>query len=289
MQIITSPADMQAFALQCRREGHQLALVPTMGFLHEGHRSLVRVARERGDVVVVSVFVNPTQFGPDEDFDAYPRDFDRDCAVCRQEGADVVFHPDPESIYGASDSVHVEETRLGGGLCGESRPGHFRGVVTVVTKLFNLTQPDIAVFGAKDAQQARIIQQLSHDLCFPVEILIAPIVREPDGLAMSSRNTHLDAEQRKSALRIHAALQIAQEMHERGQRDAAAVCTRIREYLSEDRAIEIDYVAAVDWNDFEPVSTLDANSLVAVAVTIGKTRLIDNIIPACGAFPGFVP
>ena len=208
MDIIRSPKEMQCRALELKREGRIVGFVPTMGFLHEGHLSLMRIARKRCDVLVASIFVNPTQFGPDEDLDAYPRDFGCDESLCEEEGVDLVFYPEPATMYAADASVWVDEVSLSTGLCGAAREGHFRGVCTVVAKLFNLVLPDLAVFGEKDAQQVRIIERMVRDLDFPVEIVRGPIVREPDGLAMSSRNKYLSGQQRKNALCLRRSLDL---------------------------------------------------------------------------------
>jgi pantoate--beta-alanine ligase len=289
MQIITSPIEMQACALSYRARDQSIALVPTMGFLHEAHFSLIRIAREHGDVVVVSIFVNAPQFGPGEDFEDYPRDFERDAKACRNEGVDVIFQPTEESIYADDHSVHVEEESLSRDLCGRSRPGHFRGVTTVVAKLFNIVQPNVAVFGAKDAQQTRVIQRMVRDLNFPVEIVVGPTVRENDGLAMSSRNALLTDPERKAAVRIREALVSARTLVEQGETDAGCIREHIETHLAKSRELEIDYVEIVDWDRFRSVRVIDEQTLIAVAVRVGKTRLIDNIMPACDAFPGSSP
>ena len=275
MQILRTIPETQAQSRQWRRDGLSIALVPTMGFLHEGHLSLIRRARAAADRVIVSIFVNPTQFAPDEDFEAYPRDLKRDEALCRQEGADAVFYPGADELYPDDFSTWVEETALSHGLCGASRPGHFRGVATIVAKLFNACLPDLAVFGQKDAQQALIIQRMVRDLHFPVEIDVAPIVREPDGLAMSSRNTYLSPEERERALSLSQGLAAAQNAYEKGEREAIQLRELVGKQLR-DADAEIDYVELVSRQTLQPLTYVDQPALLAVAVRIGKTRLIDN-------------
>ena len=277
MNIITSPEDMQKKALALRRAGKRIGLVPTMGFLHEGHLSLVKLARRQADVIILSIFVNPTQFGPNEDFGRYPRNFERDCAMCAAAGVDIIFNPAPEAMYPAGYSVYVEENALSKGLCGASRPGHFRGVLTVVAKLFNLTLPDVAVFGQKDAQQARLIQQMARDLNFPAIIVLAPIIREPDGLAMSSRNTYLSPTERREALGLQQALKIARQLYREGEHDAQRIIAAMKAGIERLPSARVDYMAIVDADTLQPVQRVDAPVLVALAVYIGKTRLIDNL------------
>lgn len=287
MDVVRSPSDMLARTKRWRAEGETVALVPTMGFLHEAHLSLVRIARARADVVVVSIFVNPTQFGAGEDFEDYPRDLERDLEACRSDSVDVVFHPDADAMYASDHSVVVRETALSRDLCGRSRPGHFEGVTTVVAKLFNIVQPTLAVFGAKDAQQARVIQQMVSDLNFPVEIVVGPILREPDGLAMSSRNTLLTDAERADAVRIREALLLTRELAAAGETRADVLRDRVMAHINAASTLETDYVEIVDWDRFRPVTAVDERTLIAVAVRVGKTRLIDNIMPASDAFPGF--
>ena len=277
MKIITSPEDMQKTALALRRAGKRIGLVPTMGFLHEGHMALVKLARRRADVVVLSIFVNPTQFGPNEDFGRYPRDFERDRAMCEAAGVDIIFNPAPDAMYPAGYSVYVEENALSKGLCGASRPGHFRGVLTVVAKLFNLTLPDTAVFGQKDAQQARLIRQMARDLNFPVIIVLAPIIREADGLAKSSRNTYLAPAERREALCLQQALKTARRLYREGERDARRIGAAMQAGIEQMPSARVDYIAIVDADTLQPVQRLDPPALVAIAVYIGKTRLIDNL------------
>jgi len=277
MKTILSPAAMQAESLAWRREGRRIGLAPTMGFLHEGHLSLVDRARERADVVAVSIFVNALQFGLGEDYDTYPRDAERDLALCARRGVDVVFMPSQADLYASGHSVYVEETDLSAGLCGLSRPGHFRGVTTVVAKLFHLVLPDVAVFGLKDAQQARIIERMVRDLNFPTEIVIAPIVREPDGLAMSSRNTRLSTEDRARAVCLYRSLCLAERLYAEGITEAGRIRREMRETLRAAQA-DTDYVATVDYRSLHPVEEIRDETLVAVAARVGGVRLIDNTV-----------
>lgn len=276
MDIIKTPEAMQRRALELKRQGKVIGFVPTMGFLHEGHLSLMRIARERCDVLVVSIFVNPTQFGPNEDLDAYPRDFDRDEELCEQVGVDVIFYPAPETMYAADASVWVDEDSLSNVLCGASRAGHFRGVCTVVSKLFNLVQPDLAVFGEKDAQQLRIIERMVRDLNFPVEIVRGLIVREADGLAMSSRNKYLSPEQRSNALCLKHSLDLARTLVAEGERKVAVLKESMSALIRDVPDAAIDYIEFVNDASLMPVERLEGKTLVAIAVKIGSTRLIDN-------------
>ncbi|HEY5621193.1 MAG TPA: pantoate--beta-alanine ligase [Pontiella sp.] len=278
MEIIQSAKEMQRRALQLKCAGKRIGFVPTMGFLHEGHLSLMRMARERCDVLVVSIFVNPAQFGPREDLEAYPRDFERDEELCRQAAVDLVFYPEHGSMYAADASVWVVEESLSGTLCGASRPGHFRGVCTVVAKLFNLVQPDIAVFGEKDAQQLRIIERMVRDLDFPVEIIRGPIIREPDGLAMSSRNQYLTKTQRGNAVCLKQALDDVRTWVANGERDVSVLSRRMIEQLEAVPESCIDYIEFVDDGTLDSVERIDGKTLVALAVRIGTTRLIDNVM-----------
>ena len=278
MEIIQSSEGMQRRALELERAGRRIGFVPTMGFLHEGHLSLMRLARKRCDVLVASIFVNPTQFGPNEDLDAYPRDFARDERLCREVGVDLLFYPAPEEMYAPDASVWVDETALSSGLCGASREGHFRGVCTVVAKLFNLVRPTVAVFGEKDAQQLRVIERMVRDLFFPVEILRGPIVREPDGLAMSSRNKYLSPEERREALCLRRALDRAESLFAAGERSAAVLREAMAQVVGAVPRAEIDYIELVDDESLRPVERIDHPVLAALAVRIGKTRLIDNAV-----------
>ncbi len=278
MQIIQDPLEMQQIALAVRAAGKRIGVVPTMGFLHAGHLSLVRLARERTDVVILTLFVNPTQFGPKEDLAKYPRDFERDAAQCRVAGVDLLFAPEAGAMYAPDASVYVTEEKLSRGLCGASRPGHFRGVCTVVAKLFNLCLPHVAVFGAKDAQQLRVLRRMTRDLNFPIEIVAGPIIREPDGLAMSSRNVYLSADERQQALVLQSALGEAERLFRAGERAAAPLKTAMEHLIAQAPAAKIDYIEIVDDDSLEPVATLEKPALIALAVFVGKTRLIDNVV-----------
>ncbi len=281
MRVIPTADAMRAWSLLEKREGRRVGFVPTMGYLHEGHLSLVRLARQRCESVVVSLFVNPTQFLPGEDFAAYPRNFGRDRDMCRDAGVDVLFHPAADEMYAADHSVIVDEQRLSAGLCGASRPGHFRGVLTVVAKLFHIVLPDVAVFGQKDAQQARLIQRMVRDLQFPVEILVGPIVREADGLAMSSRNKYLSPAERREALCLRRALDRVEALFAAGERDAARLRAAMMEIFDGTPSARVDYAAIVDDTTLEPLAEVNRRALVALAVRIGTTRLLDNtVLPA---------
>jgi pantoate--beta-alanine ligase len=278
MQIIQSIAEMQSAAIALRTQGKLLGLVPTMGALHEGHLRLIDAAKEKADVVIVSIFVNPTQFGPSEDFSKYPRTFEADAKLCEGRGADVVFAPKREDIYPASYSTYVAEERLSKGLCGISRPGHFRGVCTVVNILFNITRPDVAVFGRKDAQQAAIIQKMVTDLVLPVEVLVVATVREPDGLAMSSRNRYLTEDQRGEARKIYQALREGKRLVEEGIRSVDRVLAEVTHILSQSRRLRVIYVALVDAETMAPLREVEpGKGLLAVAVWLNDIRLIDNL------------
>jgi len=249
-----------------------------MGALHEGHASLCRAARAETGFVVVSIFVNPTQFGPSEDFSRYPRTWDADLELCGREGVDLVFAPEAAAIYPPGFSTHVEVAGLQDGLCGASRPGHFRGVATVVLKLFNIVPADIAYFGQKDAQQARIIEQMVRDLDIPVEVRVCPIIREPDGLALSSRNRYLDPDQRRRAVVLSEALQEARGAIERGERDAGRLQRWLAARIEATPGAVLDYAAVVDAHTLQPVQTICGDVLLALAVKFGPTRLIDNVL-----------
>ena len=279
MQILTTAAGLQQAALQLRAEGRRIGFVPTMGNLHEGHLSLLRIARQRADIVIVSVFVNPTQFGPSEDFAAYPRTFEADRALCEQEGVDILFFPSVAEMYPDGASVSLVETALSRTLCGASRPGHFDGVCTVVAKLFNLALPHLAVFGEKDAQQLRVIRRMVRDLRFPVEIVPGPTCREPDGLARSSRNQYLTPAQRPQAAVLRRALDEAERLFANGERDPALLTAAMRAVLARAPDARIDYVSIVDDETLQPLSgPILRPALVALAVWIGQPRLIDNTL-----------
>ena len=276
MKLLNSSGAMQRESLQARRDGKTIGLVPTMGFLHQGHLSLVKQCRDQCDLLVVSIFVNPTQFLPGEDIDDYPRDWDRDQELCVAAGVDVLFMPVARELYGDHHSTYVEETSISLGLCGASRPGHFRGVTTVVAKLFNMVQPDVAFFGQKDAQQAAVIRRMVADLNYPIRIVVGPTVREADGLAMSSRNSYLSASERRDALCLSRALDLAEQRYRDGTVDSSVVKEEMRELIESCGSSGIDYIEIVDGDSFMPVDRISKNVLVAVAVRIGKTRLIDN-------------
>ncbi|MCX6565448.1 MAG: pantoate--beta-alanine ligase [Candidatus Aminicenantes bacterium] len=278
MEILTTLEGMRQSVQNEKRRGRTIGLVPTMGFLHAGHLSLVRISRAEADVTVVSLFVNPIQFGPKEDLKTYPRDFDRDAAMLRAEGADYLFAPTDEDMYPREYRTFVEVRELQDRLCGRTRPGHFRGVCTVVLKLFDLVEPDCAVFGQKDVQQALILKRMVADLNVPVRMIVAPIVREPDGLAMSSRNTYLNPEERQAALVLSRSLAEARAMIDAGERNAGRVLSRIRSLIDAELAARIEYVEAVDPDGLMPVAGLRDGTLIALAVFIGRTRLIDNLI-----------
>ena len=277
MKIVHTIAEMRAACAEARR-GERLGFVPTMGALHQGHLSLVRAARARCDAVAVSIFVNPTQFGPTEDFSKYPRTFERDCEMLEAEGVSLLFAPSVEEMYPPGAVTFVTVEGLSEKLCGRSRPTHFRGVTTVVAKLFNIVQPDIAFFGQKDAAQAVIIKQMVRDLDLPVEIVVCPIVREADGLAMSSRNAYLDAAQRPSATVLHRALVQVQSQAEEGERGAGTLIEAAQRVFREEPAVRVDYVEIVDTETLDPLADVSGGALVAVAAFVGATRLIDNIV-----------
>jgi len=278
IRVIEQVRAMQAWADKVRREGKRIGLVPTMGCLHEGHLSLIRLARKRTDVVVVSIFVNPTQFGPTEDFEKYPRTFDRDRELVEQAGGEIIFAPGVEEMYPPGFDTSVTVARLTKGLCGASRPGHFRGVTTVVTKLLCAAKPHVAVFGQKDFQQAAVIRRMVRDLNLDVEIVTAPIVREADGLAMSSRNAYLSPKERRDARVLFQSLEKAEKMVRDGEREASEIIAAMKTEIEAKPAARIDYVAVVDAETLEPVTHLKGRALVALAVWIGKTRLIDNVV-----------
>lgn len=278
MKTLTHIAEMQVAAAGLRGEGRRIGFVPTMGALHEGHLSLVRAARAQADTLVVSIFVNPTQFGPQEDYRAYPRDLDADSHLLAQEKVDILFTPTAEEIYPADFQSFVTVERLGEPLCGRSRPEHFRGVATVVLKLFNIVQPHLAFFGRKDAQQGVLIQQLVRDLSLPVEIVVCPIVREPDGLAMSSRNAYLAPEERRAALSLNRSLRRAQELIEAGERRASEIIGEMHRVLGRETLARVDYVEVVDYGTLQPLAEVGSETLIALAVHIGKARLIDNLV-----------
>ena len=277
MQVTNTIEKTRELVNNWKKEGKTIGLVPTMGYLHEGHASLIRRCREENDIVVISDFVNPTQFGPNEDLEAYPRDFDRDSALCESIGADLIFCPSPAEMY-HDPHAFVSIDTLSDTLCGKTRPIHFKGVCTVVSKLFNIVKPDRAYFGQKDAQQLAIIRRMVRDLNMDIEIVGCPIVREEDGLAKSSRNTYLNEEERKAALILSKAVFLGKKMVEDGETSAAAVKEAMIKKIESEPMAKIDYVEAVDGLSMQPVEEIKAPVLVAMAVYIGKTRLIDNFI-----------
>lgn len=277
MKIIKKIDELRPIIKAWKREGLTVGLVPTMGFLHEGHKSLIDRAVKENDRVVVSDFVNPTQFAPNEDFETYPRDLDADAALCEAAGADVIFNPEPNEMY-RDALTFVDMNKITKVLCGKTRPIHFSGVCTVVSKLFNIVTPDRAYFGQKDAQQLCVIKKMIEDLNFDIEIVGCPIVRESDGLAKSSRNTYLNPEERKAALCLSRSLEIGKHMAENGETDAKAVTDAVRNEISKEPLARIDYVELVDLTTLEPLKTVKKPLLCAIAVYIGKTRLIDNFI-----------
>jgi pantoate--beta-alanine ligase len=277
MDTVTDVTRLRHAIADWRREGAVIGFVPTMGALHEGHLSLVRLARERADRVVASVFVNPTQFGPGEDLGRYPRTPERDAELLRSAGCTLLFLPAVETIYPPGHATFVEPAGAALGLEGERRPGHFRGVATVVTQLVALVQPDVAVFGEKDAQQLAVVRQLVRDLHLPVEILAGPTVREADGLAMSSRNAYLSAEERRAATVLHRALRAAEALVAGGERRADAVRARVRGVLAEEPLVTVEYVDVVHPDTFRPVESVTGNVVLPIAVRLGAIRLIDNL------------
>ena len=278
MKIIKKIAEMQKIANDLRQQGKSIGFVPTMGYLHEGHLSLMKCARKENDVVVISIFVNPTQFVPGEDYERYPRDEEGDIKKAKEVGVDIVFIPDVKDMYPDGYSTYVEEKVLSAGLCGARRPGHFKGVTTIVAKLFNIVKPHRAYFGKKDYQQLRVIERMARDLNFDIEIIGCPIVREPDGLAMSSRNVYLSQEERKSALCLYKSLLLAQNMIKKGEKKPAIIKKVMEEFiLKHPHVKKIDYIEIVDRYTLQPADKLTGNELIALAVFVGPARLIDNM------------
>jgi pantoate--beta-alanine ligase len=278
MKIITQIAEMQKQANVLQSEGKRIGLVPTMGYLHEGHLSLVREVKKHSDVAVMSIFVNPTQFGPREDFEDYPRDFGRDVELAKSAGSDIIFYPDRQDIYPEHYLTYVNVEKIASVLCGKSRPTHFRGVTTIVAKLFNIVKPHVAVFGQKDAQQAIVIKRMAADLNYDIEFIVAPIVRENDGLAMSSRNSYLTPSHRAQAVVLYQSLMEAKRMIDNGERNARIIQDRMKAMIEQQPDAVIDYIEIVDTTNLEPQTKLMGEVLIAVAVQLGKPRLIDNII-----------
>lgn len=277
MKLVHTINDVQRCVASVKKQEHRIGLVPTMGALHAGHGSLIEAAVAECDYVVVSIFVNPTQFGPDEDLDKYPRTLEADCIYCEKLGAHLVFAPSAEEMYPDEQLTWVDVVKLTEPLCGAKRPGHFRGVTTVCAKLFNIVQADVAYFGQKDAQQAIVIQRMVKDLNIPLEIHVYPIIREADDLAMSSRNQYLSPEERKRAVCLFAALSRCKEQIDSGQRDVAKLISQMNAMI-EQRGGKIDYLEIVDANTLEPLNSIQGNVLIALAVFFGKTRLIDNLL-----------
>lgn len=278
MKIVSTVNDVRSTVKEWKKNGLKVGLVPTMGFLHEGHLSLIKKAVLENDKVVVSVFVNPTQFGPNEDFEAYPRDLNKDAALCEEAGADLIFHPEPEEMYPDGFCSSVNMTGLTDALCGKSRPIHFQGVCTVVSKLFNIVAPDNAYFGEKDAQQLAIIKRMVKDLNFDIKITGCPIIREEDGLAKSSRNTYLNPEERQAAIVLSKAVKCGRSLVEGGEKDSAVILKEMKSIIENEPLARIDYVEIVDMNTMKNIDKVKGDVLCAMAVYIGKTRLIDNFI-----------
>lgn len=277
MLSISSAAEMTAVSKEARRSGKRLGLVPTMGALHEGHLSLVRAARSQSDLITVSIFVNPTQFGPKEDFSKYPRMPEKDSALLQAEKVDFLFCPSVEEMYPQGSSAWVTVEGMSEKLDGRSRPGHFRGVTTVVSKLFHIVQPDAAFFGQKDAAQAAVIRKMVRDLDFDVRIVVCPIVREKDGLAMSSRNAYLTPEQRKQATVLYRSLTRVHSLADQGERISAKLIAAGKQVMAEEPAVRLDYFEIVNWETLDPAADISDGALAAVAAYVGQTRLIDNI------------
>jgi len=280
MKTIDSISRMSTFVKMMKKEGKSIGFVPTMGYLHEGHTSLVKAARKHTDVVVMSIFINPLQFGPKEDFEKYPRDLRHDEELAREAGVDVIFYPSLKDMYPDGYATYVTVEKLTDTLCGESRPGHFRGVATVVTKLLNIVKPNVAYFGQKDMQQALIMKKMVADLNMDVDVKIMPIMREKDGLAMSSRNMYLSEAERKDATVLYQSLKLAENMAKQGERDARKILKAMEDMIKQKPAAKIDYIKAVDTKDLRDVKHVSGEVMIALAVFFGHTRLIDNIVIA---------
>lgn len=278
MEIVNRIQRMKEVIKDIKKDNKTIGFVPTMGCLHQGHLSLVREARRMSDYVIVSIFVNPKQFGPNEDYEKYPRNITKDAEILSQENVDYVFYPAVEEMYPENYRTYVIVEDLSDKLCGKSRPGHFKGVATIVIKLLNIIQPNFAFFGQKDAQQSIIIKRMIRDLNLDTEIIILPIVREPDGLAMSSRNLYLNPEERKAATVLFKSLQAAKELIKDGEKKASKIIERIKKIIADEPLAKIDYIEVVDLDNLNPMKSLDKTALIAIGVYIGETRLIDNII-----------
>jgi pantoate--beta-alanine ligase len=278
MEVIRTIKEMKEFSSRARRAGKTIAFVPTMGYFHDGHLSLMRGGRKQGDLLVVSLFVNPTQFGPNEDFKNYPRDFERDGKMAEEVGVDVLFVPEATEMYPPDHQTVARVEKVTQNLCGKSRPTHFQGVTTVVMMLFEIVMPHVAIFGEKDYQQLVTIQQMAKDLHMSVEVVGMPTVREADGLAMSSRNTYLLPEERKAALSLHRSLQKARELLQKGERNAAQIINEVRGILQSEPLVRIDYAQICDAYTLKDVGRIEGDVVVALAAYLGKTRLIDNLV-----------
>ncbi len=278
MQLIKKIKEMQAYSDEARARGKIIGFVPTMGYLHEGHLSLVRAAKKDCDVVIVSIFVNPIQFGPNEDFNDYPRDFEHDSALLEKEKADILFYPSVDEMYPEEQLTWVKIDKIAEHLCGISRPTHFHGVATVVSKLFNIAKPHKAYFGQKDYQQCLVIKKMAKDLDFDIDIVTCPTVREKDGIAMSSRNKYLSHEERKSALSLDKSLIMAKKMIENGENDTEKIKRHIKEMIEREKSTKIDYVEILNSKNLKKVKKTEGDVIIALAVFVGKTRLIDNML-----------
>ncbi|MBU0503950.1 MAG: pantoate--beta-alanine ligase [Candidatus Omnitrophota bacterium] len=278
MKVVRSPKQIQEIVRKIKKQGRSIGFVPTMGALHPGHLSLIRGARKDNQAVFVSIFVNPIQFGPREDLSKYPRPIKKDIALCNKEGVDFIFYPSFKSMYPDGFDTYVNVPGLTEGLCGKFRPGHFKGVTTVVNKLFNLIQPDIAYFGQKDYQQALAVKKMAEDLSMPLAVKVAPTIREKDGLAMSSRNKYLNPSERKDAVLLYRGLKLARNLINKGNHNCVSVINSVRKFLKQGRTISVQYISIVDLKNIEPALILKGKVLIALAVYAGKTRLIDNII-----------
>ncbi|MBC8481784.1 MAG: pantoate--beta-alanine ligase [Planctomycetes bacterium] len=278
MDVIQTINEVKSLVKKARSDGKTIGFVPTMGALHEGHLSLIRAANEKCDFVVVSIFVNPTQFGPSEDLDKYPRPIEKDIELCEKNNVDLVFNPTVEQMYKQQNLTWVNVEKITECLCGSSRPNHFRGVTTVCAKLFNIVKPDFAFFGQKDAQQAVVIKRMVCDLNMDLEIVVCPIVRAADGIALSSRNAYLTPEQRKDAALLYKSLQNCRQLIEKGEKNSQTITDQIRTTLSESPLIKVEYISIVDFHSLEDIGRVSAGTLIAVAIRIANTRLIDNIL-----------
>jgi pantoate--beta-alanine ligase len=278
MEVIATVKEMRRRSEQLRQEGRAIAFVPTMGYLHEGHLALMREGKDRGDALIISIFVNPTQFGPEEDYERYPRDMQQDLKLAQKVGVDIVFTPSAHEMYPEGFQTSVEVERVTQNLCGISRPGHFRGVTTVVAKLFNIVKPHLALFGQKDYQQLVTIKRMVEDLNMDIEVIGIPTVRERDGLAMSSRNTYLNSKKRKEAARLNRALRKGEELFRQGEKNTAAILAIVRGIIEEAKPTTIDYIKICDTHTLEDIEEIKGEAIIALAVQTGKTRLIDNLI-----------